>query len=311
MDTLSKKSKTWQPITVNSISALHKLINLPGPSHPLISVMNCSEMSGRVSGPVAINLYSIALLHQCPRENFKYGQGFYHLKNDAGVYFLAPGHVVGGLENDSPGLSLVFHADLFGSYPLAQEIKEYPFFPYSVNKPLSVTRQEEQMLRSFLENLCLESQKPNDPLTRRVIISQLELLLNYCFRIYQKGMTYKPQKKNDLLTKLEAYLDDFVSREDLLMNGVPTVKAVSEKLNVSPTYLSDVLRSCIGQSTQQFIHTKLMEKAKILLATTNLSISHIAYNMGFDYPQSFNKIFKKMTNMSPMEFRKSFYGEIQ
>lgn len=138
------------------------------------------------------------------------------------------------------------------------------------------------------------------------MISHLELLLNYCNRFYNRQFLTRKKAGNDLLSKMEELIDEYFKNDKFIENGLPTVQYFAEKMNVSANYLSDMLRTLTGQSTQQHIHNKLIEKAKETLTTTNLSVSEIAYQLGFEHPQSFSKLFKSKTNLTPTEFRGSF-----
>lgn len=138
------------------------------------------------------------------------------------------------------------------------------------------------------------------------MVSHLELLLNYCNRFYNRQFLTRKKAGNDLLSKMEELLDDYFKKDKHIELGLPTVQYFAEKMNVSSNYLSDMLRTLTGQSTQQHIHNKLIEKAKETLVTTNLSVSEIAYQLGFEHPQSFSKLFKNKTKVTPKDFRSTF-----
>jgi AraC family transcriptional regulator, transcriptional activator of pobA len=145
-----------------------------------------------------------------------------------------------------------------------------------------------------------------DDFSQDVIVSQIELLLTYSNRFYKRQFVTRKAINNDLLHKLEEILDDYFEHERAVNQGIPTVQYLADELNLSASYLSDMLRSLTGQNAQHLIHHKLVEKAKEILSTSNLSVSEIAYQLGFEYPQSFSRLFKKKTNSSPLQFRKSF-----
>ena len=256
---------------------------------------------------VIYNFYSV-----CIKKDFtgklKYGQNYYDF--DEGVMtFFSPGQVI---STDTPddmaikGWWLVIHPDFIQSYPLAKGIKEYGYFTYAVNEALHLSDKEEAMMTMLIEQIGQEYRSPIDHYSQDVIVSQIDLLLNYANRFYNRQFITRKSASHDLLTKLETLLSDYFEHEKVQEMGLPTVQYLSEKLNVSPTYLSDLLRKLTGQSTQQHIHNKLIDKAKQILTTTSLSVSEIAYQLGFEYPQSFNKLFKSKTNVSPLEFRQSF-----
>ena len=201
---------------------------------------------------------------------------------------------------------LVFHPDFLHGYPLAKKIKDYGFFSYAVNEALHLSDKEEQMITGVMQNLKDEIAAMIDNYTQDVVVSHLELLLNYSNRFYNRQFITRKKVSNDLLTKFEELLTAYFKQETEANDGLPTVQYISDKLFVSPNYLNDMLKSLTGQTTQQLIHNQVIEKAKELLSTTNLSVSEIAYQLGFEYPQSFNKLFKNKTKITPLEFRQSF-----
>jgi AraC-like DNA-binding protein len=157
-----------------------------------------------------------------------------------------------------------------------------------------------------LENIDEELNTSIDEISQDVLVSYLEVLLNYSNRFYKRQFITRKTINHDILTSIEQLLDKYFASEESLNKGLPTVEYLASQVNLSPRYLSDMLRSLTGQSTQQHIHDKLIEKAKDYISTTNLSVAEIAYQLGFERPQSFNKLFKTKTNQSPLEFRASF-----
>ncbi|WP_245801784.1 helix-turn-helix domain-containing protein [Chitinophaga sancti] len=189
---------------------------------------------------------------------------------------------------------------------MAKTIKNYGFFSYEVNEALHLSEKEEEILENIFKNIENEYQSNIDQFSQDVIIAHIELILQYSNRFYNRQFITRKIANNEILVRLEKLLDDYFNDDEKLVAGLPTVQQIAEHLNISPNYLSDMLRSITGQTTQHHIHEKLIEKAKELLTTSNLSISEIAYRLGFEYPQSFNKLFKKKTDISPLEFRQSF-----
>jgi AraC family transcriptional regulator, transcriptional activator of pobA len=175
-----------------------------------------------------------------------------------------------------------------------------------VNEALHLSDKEKETIISVFKNIDEELQNRLDDSSQDVIVSQIETLLNYSNRFYKRQFITRKSAHNDLLQKLEEILDDCFGDEKSLRKGIPTVQFLAETLSISPSYLSDMLRSLTGQNAQQHIHNKLIEKAKEKISTTGLSISEIAYELGFEHPSSFNKLFKSKTNLSPSEFRQSF-----
>ena len=298
------------PYIFNSISELHRVLQLPKPQHPLVSVINLAEItcfSEEELQSVVYNFYSI-----CIKKGFegkmKYGQNYYDF--DEGIMtFFSPGQVVSAEIVACIKLNgwwLVVHPDFLRNYQVAKNIKNYGYFSYAVNEALHLSEKEEVMATSIVQNIAQEYQSVIDNYSQDVIISQIELLLNYCNRFYNRQFITRKNASNDLLIKLEDLLSNYFNSKKVQELGLPTVQYISQQLNISPNYLSDMLRSLTGQSTQQHIQDKLIERAKEILTTTSLSVSEIAYQLGFEYPQSYSKLFKNKTNASPLEFRHHF-----
>lgn len=304
------RKETNSPYTINSISELHRLLALPKPEHPLVSVINLSEIkcySDNSLSSVIYNFYSV-----CNKKDFngkmKYGQNYYDF-DEGTMTFFSPGQVISTVVSEDislSGLWLVIHPDFIRNYPLSKTIKNYGYFSYAVNEALHLSEKEEAMIALTMQNILQEYNSAIDSYSQDVIISHIELLLNYSNRFYNRQFITRKNAGNDLLIKLEGLLSDYFNSDKVLKKGLPTVQYISDKLNISSNYLSDMLRSLTGQNTQQHIHNKLIEKAKELITTTSLSVSEIAYQLGFEYPQSFSKLFKSKTAVSPLEFRHSF-----
>jgi len=297
---------------VKTISEFHQFRNLPRPEHPLISVIDVGSIKslpGEEPASFVFEFYSIAL-----KRNFnakmRYGQQAYDF--DEGImFFMAPGQVFGididhNTELKQSGWMLLIHPDFLWNTPLAKTIKQYEFFDYSVNEALFLSAKEEATIINVVHNIEQEYLANIDKFSQSIIISQIETLLNYAERFYQRQFITRKITNHQILNRLEDLLSDYFNNDKSINTGLPTVQFVSEKLNVSPNYLSGLLKTLTGQSTQQHIHEKLVEKAKEKLSTTNLSVSEIAYELGFEHPQSFSKLFKSKTNFSPLEFRSSF-----
>ncbi|MEO8413687.1 MAG: helix-turn-helix transcriptional regulator [Ginsengibacter sp.] len=301
-----------QPHRIKTISEFHQLRGLPGPAHPLISVVNLEtfqDVPGNEPTSLVLDFYSISV-KRCLSAKIKYGQQQYDF--DEGVmFFIAPGQVF-GIEVDHTSTSkrsgwiLLVHPDFLWNTPLAKTIKQYEYFDYSVHEALFLSEKEEATIISLLQNVQQEYQANIDKFSQDIIIAQLELLLNYADRFYNRQFITRKIANHDILNRLEDILAEYFNGDLLLQKGLPTVQYVAETLNVSPNYLSGMLKALTGQSTQQHIHDKLIDKAKQQLSTTGLSVSEIAYDLGFEHPQSFSKLFKTKTNLSPLEFRHSF-----
>jgi AraC-like DNA-binding protein len=297
------------PHKFESLSELHRALGLPKPLHPLISLVENKDNeidSGKLPGSFIYNFYKISYKKNLSGK-LKYGQSYYDF-NEGGMFFKAPNQVSSNGENngDHRGFTLLFHPDFLAGYPLSKKIKQYGFFSYSVNEALHLSDKEKETIISIFKTINEELQNRIDDFSQDVIISQIETLLNYSNRFYKRQFITRKSVNSDLLQKLEEILADYFSNEKSLMQGIPTVQYLAEALNISPSYLSDMLRSLTGQNAQQHIHNKLIDKAKERISTTNLTISEIAYELGFKHPQSFSKIFKRKCGVSPLEFRQSF-----
>ncbi|WP_456313973.1 helix-turn-helix domain-containing protein [Pseudomonas shirazensis] len=298
-----------QPKIFQSISELHKAMGQPKPMHPLISVLDYGKA---IFDPkdfeqgIILDFYKISF-----KTNFsgklRYGHGFYDFE-EGGMSFVAPGQILKMQEEeaDYSGMSLNIHPDFIRPYTLNENIKKYGFFSYSAAEALYLSEKEKETILAVFANIQDELDQRIDNFSQDVIISQLELLLNYSNRFYNRQFITRKAVNNDVLSKLENLLEDYFNTEKPLENGLPTVQFVADELQFSSRYLSDLLRSVSGQNTQQFIHDKLIEKAKEYIAKGTFSISEIAYKLGFEHPQSFNKLFKKKTNLSPVAFQELF-----
>jgi len=303
---------TKQPYRIKTITEFHRFRGLPMPEHPLISIINVEDVkSFRDDEPTNFiyDFYSIALKRYCDAK-FKYGQQQYDF-DEGTMFFMAPNQVF-GIEhgkNDSEkrsGWMLLFHPDFLWNTSLAKKIGQYEYFDYSVHEALFLSEKEEAVMNNIIQNIEQEYHSNIDKFSQGVIIAQLELLLTYSERFYERQFITRKISNHQILDRLEKILNDYFDNEELISKGQPSVQFISETLNVSPNYLSSLLKVLTGQSTQQHIHNKLIEKAKEKLSTTELSVSEIAYELGFEHSQSFSKLFKAKTNSSPMEFRHSF-----
>jgi AraC-like DNA-binding protein len=288
------------------------LNSLTAPEHPLISVVDYGAVKppediGTTS--LVFDFYQIAIKRGL-NAKLKYGQQTYDF--DEGVMsFISPNQVFGiephsNSKEAKSGYLLLIHPDFLWNTPLAKTIKRCDFFGYSVSEALFLSGKEEELINSIIANIRQEYHSRIDDLSQQIIISQIETLLGYAERFYRRQFITRKITNHDILNRLEILLTDYFNSEGLISKGLPTVQFLAEELNVSPKYLSSLLKIITGQSTQQHIHNKLIDKAKEILSTTNLSVGEVAYQLGFEHPQSFNKLFKKKTQMSPSEFRAGF-----
>jgi AraC-like DNA-binding protein len=301
-----------QPYRIKTITEYHRITGLPKPEHPLISVIDIETFKPPViDGPISLifDFYSISLKRDL-NARIKYGQQSCDF--DEGVmFFMSPGQVW-GLEFDEDsarkpsGWMILIHPDFLWNTSLAKNIKQYKYFDYSVNEALYLSDKEESMITGIVKYIEQEYHANIDKFSQNVIIAQLEVIFTYADRFYQRQFITRKVASHQIVSKVEEILSQYFNCETLAKQGLPTVAYVADVLNLSPGYLSEMLKVLTGQSTQQHIHDKLIEKAKEKLSTTNLSVSEIAFELGFEHSQSFSKLFKSKTDVSPLEFRQSF-----
>lgn len=294
---------------LESVTEIHRMLGLPGPVHPLISLLDSTEGQidlCRLPVNYVTSFYKITFITKLGGK-FKYGQGYYDF-DEGSLLFTAPNQIVGNAQKyeDNAGYSLIIHPDFLQSYPLAKKIKNYGFFLYSSNEALHVSEQERSTILSIFIIIQKELNSRIDDFSHEVIIAQIELLLSYARRFYKRQFLTRQTVTNELLQQLEDLLNTYFEEEKPVVHGIPTVQHLAEQLNYTPNYLSDVLRSLTGLNAQQHIHQKLIERSKELLSTTNLTISEVAYKLGFGHPQSFSRLFKIKTKISPVQFRSAF-----
>lgn len=301
------------PVLIKTISDYHRLMELPKPEHPLIIVIKFEDIKRKPAvfpKTIIHHFYSIAL-----KKNFtakmKYGQQDFDF--DEGVmHFMSPKQTlsVQASSNDATlnhsGWLLLIHPDFLWNTPLAKKIKLYGYFGYNVNEALHLSDKEETLVTDIIEKIAQEYHTNIDNFSQDVIIAQIELLLTYSERFYQRQFITRKIANHSVLNHLEIFLTAYFNDDNLANKGIPTVQFIADNLHISANYLSRLLQHLTGQSTKQFIHDKLIYLAKEKLSTTALSVNEIAYSLGFEHPQSFNKLFKSKTNLSPLEFRQSF-----
>lgn len=296
------------PYRIKSITEGHRLAGLEKPNHPLISLVDVSKFKNHSDiNAVIFDFYVVSLKRGC--DNLLYGQQKYDF--DEGLMaFMSPGQILRGEESGIPpnleGWMLFIHPDFLWNTPLAKKIKQYEYFGYATNEALFLSDKEETLINGIIDHIKQEYQANIDKFSQDVIIAQLDLLFTYAERFYERQFITRKITNSKILSRLEDVLTDYFNNEELLSNGLPTVQYIAGTLHISTKYLSNLLKQLTGQTTQQHIHEKLIEKAKERLSTTDLSVSEIAYALGFEHAQSFSKLFKAKTKQSPLEFRQSF-----
>jgi AraC family transcriptional regulator, transcriptional activator of pobA len=299
--------KMKSPAYFKSLSALHQAMGLEAPLHPLISIVNYGEAvfdPKDFENGIKLDLYKISFKTKF-NGKIRYGQGYYDFES-GGMSFVSPGQILrmDQEEADYSGMSLHIHPDFLRPYSITQKIKKYGFFSYSAAEALYLSEKEKKMIAGVFESIQNELDERIDQFSQDVIISQIELLLTYSNRFYNRQFITRKAINSDILSKMENILDDFFEHEKGI-KGLPTVEYLASQLNLTPRYLSDMLRHDTGENAQQHIHNKLIEKAKEYLSDDRLSVSETAYQLGFEHPQSFSKLFKRKTEFTPNQFKES------
>ncbi|MBL6730740.1 MAG: AraC family transcriptional regulator [Bacteroidia bacterium] len=298
-------------IKINTISETHHFLGLEKPKHPLISVLRTGDVLQNLEVDnlkYSLDLYQISLKDNCPFTIVNYGRNSYDYQEGTMV-FTAPNQVLEFKKTETneedKGWTLAFHPDLIRKSELGKKMESFSFFSYASNEALHLSDEERKTITEIVEKIEKEFSNNIDAHSQTLIISNIELLLNYCVRFYDRQFYTRTNLNQDITSKFEQLVKDYYKKERQLESGIPSVQYCGEALNMSPKYLSDLLRKETGQSTQDHIHQYIIEKAKNRLLNSNESVSEIAYVLGFEYPQYFSKIFKKKTTMSPNEYRKS------
>jgi AraC family transcriptional activator of pobA len=303
---------SMQPYRIKTVTEYHRLLGLPKPEHPLVSVIDVGavrppEMEGPIS--LVFDFYTISVKRDF-NARIKYGQQ--DCDFDEGVLFcMAPGQVWSveidqKANNHASGWMIIIHPDFLWNTQLAKTIKQYGYFGYSVSEALYLSEKEENMVTGIARNIEQEYHSSIDKFSHSVIIAHLEVILTYADRFYQRQFITRRISSNQILNRVDEILSDYFNNEALIKKESSPVVYIADLLNLSPGYLSELLKSLTGQNMQQHIHNKLIEKAKEQLSCSNLSVSEIAYGLGFEHLQSFSKLFKAKTKLSPLAFRASF-----
>ncbi|KAF2336192.1 helix-turn-helix domain-containing protein [Flavobacterium daemonense] len=301
--------KNNNPAKISSISQFHDLLRLPKPLHPMVSLIDNTQLV--INEDIAnisflLDFYKISYKFST-KGKMGYGQGYYDF-TEGGLMFASPSQLI-FTENEEGveygGYTLLFHPDFIRNYPLGKSIKKYGFFSYDTNEALHLSDSEKTIIIGLLTSIDNELHTAIDEMSQDVIVSYIDVLVNYSNRFYKRQFITRKTISNDLLLQVEETLENYLNDAETLKRGLPTVEFLASQIKVSSHYLSDMLRNLTGQNAQQHIHSKLIEKSKDFLITTNLSVAEIAYQLGFEYPQSFSKLFKKKTSLTPLEFKNS------
>jgi len=295
-------------IKFKSITEIHSAAGLDKPKHPLISVYRHhpdEKLIDYSNMRITSDLFSISMKDGI-KGTFGYGRNTYDFDEGA-MIFLAPGQAFSidnvEVERDNNGWMLMFHPDLIRKSNLGKTIEEYSFFDYDVNEALHLSDKEKQTINDLVIKIEEEIDQNIDQHTQNLVISNLELLLNYCTRYYDRQFYTRSNMNKDIVSKFEDYLKKYFKDEEQIEHGIPSVKYCAEQMNMSSNYLGDMLKKETGRNSLDHIHSFIVEKAKTILLSTTDSISEIAYSLGFEYSQHFSKLFKKKTGMSPGRYR--------
>jgi AraC-like DNA-binding protein len=300
-----------QSIHLHTIADVFKLFNLSdAPQHPLIGIVDFRKVKDHVSDGTRISadFYSI-IFKNYARNNVKYGRKIIDFQ-DGSLICIAPNQVIEMDDEDDIevsdtmlGWGLFFHPDLIRTTSLQDKMRHYNFFSYAVSESLHLSEKEKNILYDCVLKIESELQENIDVHSQAIIVSNVELLLNYCSRFYGRQFITRRSSNHDVVIRIEEILTRHFTSTEENASGLPTVKSLSEQVHLSPGYLSDLLKKETGKNAQDFIHHHLIEAAKTSLLNTNKSVSEIAYALGFEYPQYFNKLFKQKTGKTPVEFR--------
>ncbi len=301
-----------QEFTIESVSQAHQAMGLPNPKHPLVTVVQTKDFDTKLdfNGVKIINNLFQVTLKQLGCGNLFYGKNSYDYEQGT-LVFTAPGQVT-IMEGEMPvdddtneGWILAFHPDLIRKSTLSDKIDKYSFFRYDVNEALHLSEEELGTIEDILDKIVKEYSQNLDKHSQHLIVSNIELLLDYCTRFYDRQFYTRTNLNTDIISKFDRLLRAYYQAELFHELGIPNVQYFAKELNLSANYLSDLLKKETGKTTQEHIHIFLIERAKNTLLNSSQSISQVGYSLGFEYPQHFSNLFKSKTGMSPREFRSS------
>jgi len=295
-------------IHLQSITDLHKLFNLGKSQHPLVAVLDFSKVTEQVetNSKITTDFYTIMFKNYC-KNNIKYGRRSIDFQ-DGNLICIAPNQII-EIDNeveereDKMGWGLFFHPDLIRSTSLNEKIKSFSFFNYEVSEALHLSEKEKNILFECVQKIETELQENIDVHSQFIIVSTIELLLNYCSRFYGRQLITRSQNNKSIITQIENLLTQYFAAGNIKEQGLPTVKYLADKVHLSPSYLSDLLKKETGKNAQEHIHFYIIDEAKNYLLNSAKNINEIAFDLGFEYPQYFNKLFKQKTGKTPMEYR--------
>jgi AraC family transcriptional regulator, transcriptional activator of pobA len=292
-------------VTIKSISQLHEMIGYAKPKHPLISVLDYSQFRpdpGNAAIRFATHFYVISLKSPAPK-SVQYGRNYYDFAEGT-LMFISPNQVVSVNEMDDntvyEGWGVYFHPDLIHEHPLAKKMKDYSFFSYNVSEALHVSDDEKRVLNQIVTNIAQEYQANVDHFSHSIIVTYLEQLLNFSQRFYSRQFITRQKSNNEIVAQFQTLLKGYFDKP---VSVLPTVEYFADQLALSSGYLSDLLKNQTGLTTKEHIHSEIIEQSKMALLNSNKTVNEIAYALGFEYPQYFNRLFKSKTGYSPLKYR--------
>jgi AraC-like DNA-binding protein len=295
-------------IHIKSISQLLQSSGLGTPNHPLITLIDAAKISfseEMLGLNISSDLYSIGLKDaSC---GLDYGRNSYDFSEGV-LFFSAPNQMftVSKVQklNEVKGWILYFHPDLIRNTKLGEQIDNYNFINYEVNEALHLSEKEQSVICDLVKLIENEINQRIDNHSQQVLVSNIELVLSYSQRFYERQFNTRSAQNSDIVSKVESLLKNYYKNNELIEKGQPTIKYLADNCYLSPNYLSDLLSKVTGRSAKEHINDFLLDKAKHLLLGTTDSVNTIAYSLGFNYPHYFGRLFKKKTGKTPQEFRK-------
>jgi len=290
-------------VSINTVTEYNNQVGMET-LHPLVSIVDFEKVEPFCNFRMQLGVYAV-FLKESKCGNMTYGCNTYDYEEGT-LLFIAPGQVYGVVNQEKKryiGKALIFHPDLILGTALGKNIKDYTFFSYQVNEALHLSARERAIITDCLDKISYELEHAIDTHSKTLIVSYLELFLNYCKRFYERQFVARSNVNKDVLSRFEKILDDYFSSDKAIESGLPSVRYCAEKLYLSSNYLGDLLKKETGKSAQEHIQLKMIEVAKEKIFDQSKSISEIAYELGFKYPQHFTRMFKKEVGMSPLEYR--------
>lgn len=291
-------------VRLDTISEYAELLGFK-PLHPLVTVIDLAEMPCDMIGRKRFGFYCV-LLKDHYNGKISYGRGEYEYQGGT-MIFTSPGQVIGidqvGEDNHSEGFFLMIHPDFLINTPLARTINDYFFFAYDINEALQMSESENEIVIRLFRSIWEELVSTHDKHTRRIVVSYIETMLNYCLRFYDRQFSLRKTDSTNIISRLEMVLEEYYIKEKAVESGIPSVRYCAEYVNLSPNYFGDLVKKETGNSARQFIHSFVVDKAKFHLVSTTMNISEVAYHLGFRYPHHFSRLFKRLTGLTPAEYK--------